>query len=118
MLFRSPVIKVDATHPLRVFVQLEGDCNGVFVTNKTANSFDVKELQNGTSNAKFTYRIVANRADEVIDGEVISEYANNRFPSIAKNIGYKAQPVAEQNPVTEKMVAEEASRPAKQPAKK
>jgi hypothetical protein len=42
-------IFVDAAHPMKVFVQLEGDCKGVYVTNKTANGFDVVELQGGTS---------------------------------------------------------------------
>lgn len=104
------VIKVDAAHPLRVFIQLEGDCNGVFVTNKTATSFDVRELQSGTSNAKFTYRIVANRADEVLNGEVLSEYANNRFPKIANTIGVKAQASAEVQPIE---TEEETKRPVK-----
>lgn len=54
-------VTIDDAHPMRVFVQLEGDCNGVFVTNKTATGFDVRELQNGRSNAAFSYRIVAHR---------------------------------------------------------
>jgi hypothetical protein len=48
-------------HPLRVFIQLEDDCNGVFVQNKTGTGFDVKELNGGTSNAKFTYNVKASR---------------------------------------------------------
>ena len=35
-------IYVDDHHPLKVFIQLEGDCNGVYVTNKSANGFTVK----------------------------------------------------------------------------
>ncbi|HEX8268289.1 MAG TPA: hypothetical protein VF581_00240 [Flavobacterium sp.] len=57
-------IIVNEQKPLKVFVQLEGECNGVYVTNKTAQSFDVIELQGGTSNTKFSYSIVATRADE------------------------------------------------------
>lgn len=58
----SDCIKTDAQHPMKVFVQLNDNCNGVYV--KTgASGFDVYELQNGKSNAKFTYRIVANRKD-------------------------------------------------------
>ena len=56
-------IHVDSEHPLRVFVQLEGDCNGVFVTDKTAKGFTVKELQNGNSDTPFTYKVVGNRKD-------------------------------------------------------
>ncbi|MBL8881009.1 MAG: hypothetical protein JNG88_17985, partial [Phycisphaerales bacterium] len=54
-------VTIDDAHPIKVFVQLEGECNGVFVTNKTATSFDVRELQGGRSNAEFSYRVVAYR---------------------------------------------------------
>jgi hypothetical protein len=54
-------VTVDATHPIKVFVQLEDDCKGVYVTNKTATGFDVAELQGGKSNASFTYRVVCKR---------------------------------------------------------
>jgi hypothetical protein len=33
----------------------------VFVTNRSATGFDVIELQNGSSNAHFTYRVVCKR---------------------------------------------------------
>lgn len=72
-------IRVDAKHPLKVFIQLEGDCNGVFVTNKSANGFDVKELQNGTSNVAFTWQIVASRADEVSATGGEMKYSDQRF---------------------------------------
>src|SRR4030042_5962554 len=46
---------------MKVFIQLNDDCKGVFVTKRTATSFDVVELQGGTSNAHFTYRVVCKR---------------------------------------------------------
>jgi hypothetical protein len=46
---------------MKVFVQVEGDCNGVYVTNKTSTGFDVVELQEGGSNAPFSYRVVCKR---------------------------------------------------------
>ena len=58
-------ILVDNTHPLKVFIQLEGDCNGVFVTNKSQTGFTVIELNNGNSNVPFSWHIVANRADSL-----------------------------------------------------
>ncbi len=74
-------IVVNEKHPLRVFIQLEGDCNGVYVTNKTQNGFDVVELQNGQSNVNFSWTVVANRADEYdAKGELISKNADVRFP--------------------------------------
>jgi len=54
-------VTVNDQHPMKVFVQLNDDCNGVFVTNRTATGFDVVELHGGTSNAHFTYRIVCKR---------------------------------------------------------
>lgn len=73
-------IVVNDKHPLRVFIQLEGDCNGVFVTNKTGNGFEVVELQDGSSNTPFMWSVVANRADEVLPDGSISRYAAERFP--------------------------------------
>ena len=72
-------IIVNEKHPLRVFVQLEGDCNGVFVANKTSSGFDVIELSNGHSNVHFSWSLTANRADEVLPNGDISKYSNERF---------------------------------------
>ena len=44
-----------------VFLTPGGDCNGLYVTNKTANSFEVRELKGGHSNITFDYRIIAKR---------------------------------------------------------
>jgi hypothetical protein len=74
-------IFVDEKHPLKVFIQLEGDCNGVYVTNKTATGFTVKELRNGRSNTSFSWQIVANRADMLdSNGNVHSKHVDVRFP--------------------------------------
>ena len=73
-------ITVNEKHPLRVFIQLEGDCNGVYVTNKTANGFEVKELANGKSNVKFTYKVIGNRADSYVNGQLSSKYEDLRMP--------------------------------------
>ena len=76
-------IAVDARHPMKVFIQLEGDCNGVYVTNKSAKSFEVQELGNGRSDVSFSYQIIANRANEERGGH-ISEYADMRFKPLTK----------------------------------
>lgn len=81
----DPVLKnslhIDSEHPLKVFVTLEGDCNGVYVTNKSADGFTVKELQNGTSNVSFSWQIVANRADtKDANGRVVSKHVGLRLP--------------------------------------
>ena len=45
----------------RVFLTPNGDCRGLYVTLKTATSFEVHELGGGTSNISFDYRIIAKR---------------------------------------------------------
>jgi hypothetical protein len=72
-------IAVNEKHDLRVFIQLEADCKGVFVTNKTQQGFDVVELDGGKSNAAFSYMLTANRADEVLSDGSVSKYADERF---------------------------------------
>lgn len=74
-------IFVSEDYPLRVFIQLEGNCNGVYVDNKTKTGFDVIELQNGQSNVKFSWSVVANRADQVDkQGNIVSKHVGVRFP--------------------------------------
>lgn len=53
-------VTINAANPMKVFVQLEGDCNGVYVS-KGTTGFDVVELKNGSSNVPFSYRVVAKR---------------------------------------------------------
>lgn len=75
-------IEVSSAHPLRVFIQLEDDCNGVFVTDKSAQGFKVQELSNGTSNVSFSWHIVANRKNEGgSDADAIARYSELRFPA-------------------------------------
>ena len=74
-------ITVNDKHPLRVFIQLNGDCNGVYTTNINGNGFDVVELKGGNSNVKFVWHVVGNRADEYDDnGLMASKNADLRFP--------------------------------------
>jgi hypothetical protein len=87
-------IVVDKSHPLRVFVQLEGDCKGVFVSNKTQYGFDVTELSNGSSATAFSYYVSANRADEVNADGSISRYSQERFakaPGPLKNVTHSSK---------------------------
>lgn len=67
--------------PVKVFIQLEGDCNGVFITNKSNKGFTVTELNKGRSNTKFSWQIIGNRADATDEnGNVTSEFDEVRFP--------------------------------------
>jgi hypothetical protein len=77
-------ILVDEDHPLKVIITPEGDCNGLYVTNKSAEGFDVAELGGGTSNVAFSWQIVATRASEYETREdgttvMLSDYSE-RFP--------------------------------------
>ncbi|SEP80333.1 hypothetical protein [Flavobacterium urocaniciphilum] len=80
-------IIVDEKHPLKVFIQLEGDCNGVFVSEKTIEGFRVIELNNGKSNISFSWHIVANRANSKdISGKTTSEFESLRLPIGPSNL--------------------------------
>jgi len=81
----DPILKkslyIDDQHPLKVYVTLEGDCNGIYVTDKSIDGFTVKELKGGTSNTSFSWQIVANRADRKdANGDVISKHVGLRLP--------------------------------------
>jgi hypothetical protein len=54
-------VTIDADHPMRVQVTLTGDCNGVYVVEKTATGFTVRELRGGASNATFDWEVAAKR---------------------------------------------------------
>jgi hypothetical protein len=45
----------------KVFPVPNGDCKGLYITNKTQTSFEVHELGGGTSSVAFDYRIMAKR---------------------------------------------------------
>lgn len=77
-------INVSEEHPLKVYITPEGDCNGMYVTNKSVNGFDVVELMGGKSNVAFSWQIVATRADEQVttkDGSVETTVYSLRFAS-------------------------------------
>jgi hypothetical protein len=52
---------VNSTIDYKVFPVPNGDCKGLYVTKKTATSFEVRELGGGTSSIAFDYRITALR---------------------------------------------------------
>lgn len=53
-------VTIDDGNPIKVFVTANDECNGVYVK-RGAASFEVIELGSGTSNASFSYRVVAKR---------------------------------------------------------
>jgi hypothetical protein len=53
-------VTIDDQHPMKVFIQLNDDCNGVYVQ-RQATGFEVIELNRGNNSAHFTYRVMAKR---------------------------------------------------------
>jgi hypothetical protein len=53
-------VTISESDPLKVFIELGGDCNGVYVK-KGLTGFDVYELKGGTSSVPFDFRVVAKR---------------------------------------------------------
>jgi hypothetical protein len=53
-------VTIDSAHPMKVFVQPNGDTKGLYVV-KGETGFDVIESSGGISSAEFDYRIVATR---------------------------------------------------------
>lgn len=72
-------IVVDADNQMKVFVQLHGDCKGVYVNNMTASGFEVHELQGGNSNVEFSYQIIANRKNVTENGNTMYFDSRKRF---------------------------------------
>lgn len=100
----SKNVAISKEHPLRVFVQVEGKCNGVYVDNKSSSGFDVIELFDGTSNVNFQWSVVCNVADEVHDNGAVSYYSKLRFepaPEPLESVQQKAIKI-ESKPVIEK----------------
>jgi hypothetical protein len=58
MLERTFASAIDSRRPYLVFITPQGDSNGLYVTQKSASGFIVRE-HNGVSNIAFDYRIVA-----------------------------------------------------------
>jgi len=65
----AAVVQLDSTYTqtvnsdtkYQVFLTPYGDCKGLYVTNRTANSFEVRELGGGKANLSFGYRIAVLR---------------------------------------------------------
>jgi flagellar biosynthesis GTPase FlhF len=77
-------IVVNGDNPLKVFVQLRDDCNGTYVRTG-ASGFNVVELNGGTSNARFAYRVVAKRAgfeDERLEVDEAARTDSYLYPDL------------------------------------
>ena len=75
-------VTADASY--HVFLTPNGDCEGLYVTQKSAGSFEVHELKGGQSNVQFDYRIVAHRKG----------YETARLPDLTTKFQRKVRPPA------------------------
>jgi hypothetical protein len=57
-----------------VFLTPAWDCEGLYVTNRTSNSFDFREINSGRSSVAFDYRIVVHRKG----------YESSRLPDVTR----------------------------------
>ena len=78
----AQTVTADASY--HVFLTPNGDCEGLYVTQKGADSFEVHELKGGQSNIQFDYRIVAHRKG----------FETARLPDLTARFQKKAQPPA------------------------
>ncbi|MBN1424911.1 hypothetical protein JXA88_10175 [Candidatus Fermentibacteria bacterium] len=81
-------VTISEVHPMRVFVELGGDCEGVYVERRLTG-FDVKELRGGRSDVPFTYRVVAKRRDFESDRLTVCEAARTDpflYPEYEENV--------------------------------
>lgn len=68
----SHAIHVSPEHPMKVFIQPEGDSDDVYVFDITGEGFRVKEINGGQSTIPFSCYVVANHADDVDEQENIN----------------------------------------------
>jgi hypothetical protein len=96
---------VNTEKDYRVFPVPNGDCKGLYVTHKSANSFEVRELGGGASNIRFDYRITAiRRKYETVR---FADHTNDPDPRKMMEQMQKAKPASSSGPASVKP----ASRP-------
>jgi hypothetical protein len=102
-----------------VFTHPEGDTRGLFISRRNAGGFEVREVQGGTGNVPFTYRIVTKRKD--IEGRRFARVSDDAAKTVAASrvaLGIAgASPVnnAPPNPVAPPAFAPPSSSPAPVP---
>ncbi|HMD84424.1 MAG TPA: hypothetical protein VKO18_06950 [Terriglobia bacterium] len=78
----AQTVTADASY--HVFLTPNGDCEGLYVTQKGPDAFEVHELKGGKSNVQFDYRIVAHRKG----------FETARLPDLTAMFQKKVQPPA------------------------
>ncbi len=85
---------IDQQQPIKINITLtSGEAKGIYVSEKTAQGFTVKELNGGNSNATFDWMVVASRKNEeaqtnsgnIINNSIINNTGN---PSVNLNLDF------------------------------
>jgi hypothetical protein len=100
---------VNAEMDYKVFPVPDGDCKGLYVANKTATSFEVRELGGGTSNISFDYRVTALRRN--YENVRFADHTNDPVPFKAA-AGAKSKAVKRQWPA--RRLTAESTKPVQQ----
>ncbi|HXM21413.1 MAG TPA: hypothetical protein VN948_09135 [Terriglobales bacterium] len=97
---RDFIQTVNTEKEYRVFPVPNSDCKGLYVTNKSANSFEVRELGGGTSNVRFDYRITAIRRK--YENVRFADHTNDPDPRKMLEQMRKVKPASSSDPVSVK----------------
>lgn len=107
-------IFVDDTHPFHVFLQEQGESNGLyFLPDPDGKGFIVKEKRGGTSNIAFSYRITAKRRfyqDHRFGIDLIQPLENNLIK--AKNVPLPPVDIAAGRKIIKEIEAQKRARQA------
>ena len=112
-------IFIDNEHPMHVFLQEQGDCNGLFfIPDADGKGFTVTEKQNGNSNITFSYRITAKRRffqDHRFGVDPIQPFENNLLN--AKYVEPRTSNLEEMRVIVNNAAAEKESQKSTQQKK-
>jgi hypothetical protein len=97
-------VQIDAEHPIQVFTQENGECNGLYVV-KENDRFIVKEKNGGHSNVEFSYRVMAKR--RFYEDHRFGVDMNQPFGDNLKNAKYV--PPTTQDPIVMKGLVDHAA---------
>jgi hypothetical protein len=114
-------------HGYHVFVTPKGDCHGLYITNETDNSFEVRELGGGQSSVEFDYRVVAHRKGYETTRLPAAAMPSPQFAAkVIPPSGVKVRPVLALDPMLERVnpqslyrqpIPPQGAAPAKTPRK-
>jgi len=90
-----------------VFLTPNGDCRGLYISNRTPSSFEVRELGGGTASVPFSYRIMALRKN--YESIRFADHTNDpTFKRMMRKPGQPGKPAAKSGEVKKQALANTA----------